>query len=59
MRTDMAKKAKKRVDERKAMLIYMKPHIIEDVKAAAKVADQRAWQFVEEAVKRALKYKKT
>ena len=60
--TDMAKnskKAKKRGDKRKAMLIYMKPDIIAQLKAAAQAVDQRAWQFVEEAVKRALKSRKT
>lgn len=60
----MAKTAKKSVkalprrDGRKAMLIYMKPDIIEAVKAAALTNDQKAWQFVEQAVVKALRAKK-
>lgn len=60
----MGKPAKKiakesaRRDGRKAMLIYMKPALIEAVKEAAATTDQRAWQFVEKAVERALKAKK-
>lgn len=47
-----------RRDGRKAMLIYMKPALIDAVKQAAAGADQRAWQFIEKAVERALKSKK-
>ncbi|MEY9881219.1 hypothetical protein [Bradyrhizobium sp. USDA 329] len=46
-----------RADERKAMLIYMKPAIIDAVKEAAQAGDEKAWQFVERAVKKALKWK--
>jgi hypothetical protein len=62
----MAKAAKenaetesKRRDGRKAMLIYMKPELIKAVKDAAASNDQRAWQFIEKAVERALKSKKS
>ncbi|MBR0913866.1 hypothetical protein [Bradyrhizobium japonicum] len=48
-----------RTDGRKAMLIYMKPDIIADVKAAAAASDLKAWQFVERAVVRALKSKRS
>jgi hypothetical protein len=51
-------KAKARKDGRRAALYYMKPDIIEAVKDAAAANDQKAWQFVENAVKRALKPKK-
>lgn len=60
----MAKKAKKtetestRRDGRKAMLTYMKPELIDAVKDAAAANDQKAWQFIEKAVERALKPKK-
>lgn len=60
----MAKKAKKaetestRRDGRKAMLTYMKPELTEAVKDAAVANDQRARQFIEKAVERALKTKK-
>jgi hypothetical protein len=60
----MAKTAKKatkeptRKDGRKAMLTYMKPELIEDVKDAARSGDMKAWQFIERAVIRALKSKK-
>jgi hypothetical protein len=67
MSTEMVKKAKKteteeteskRRDGRKAMLIYMRPELISAVKDAAAASDQKAWQFVEKAVERALKSKK-
>ncbi|MGY3236678.1 hypothetical protein ACVMAJ_003568 [Bradyrhizobium sp. USDA 4448] len=48
----------KRRDGRKAMLVYMKPDIIEAIKEAAEAGDMKAWQFVEKAVERALKLKK-
>ncbi|MDA9483092.1 hypothetical protein XI07_13865 [Bradyrhizobium sp. CCBAU 11445] len=48
-----------RGDGRKAMLVYMKPDIIEAIKDAAEAGDMKAWQFVEKAVERALKLKKT
>jgi hypothetical protein len=60
----MAKTAKKatkeptRKDGRKAMLTYMKPELIENVKDAARAGDMKAWQFIEQAVTRALKSKK-
>jgi hypothetical protein len=60
----MAKAAKKatkaptRTDGRKAMLTYMKPELIENVKDAARSSDMKAWQFIERAVIRALKSKK-
>jgi hypothetical protein len=47
-----------RRDGRKAMLTYMKPELIQAVKEAAAANDQKAWQFVEKAVERALKAKK-
>lgn len=50
-------KASVRGDGRKAMLVYMKPEVIEAIKEAAAKNDQKAWQFVESAVKRALKWK--
>ena len=53
-----AKKAKARRDGRRATLLYMKPEIIEAVKEAAAANDQKAWQWVEQAVIRALKSKK-
>jgi hypothetical protein len=56
-----AKKSAKtpaRRDGRKAMLIYMKPELIEAVKEAAAAGDQKAWQFVERAVAKALKSKR-
>lgn len=53
-----AKKAKARRDGRRAALFYMKPDIIEAVKDAAAANDQKAWQFVEQAVIKALKVKK-
>jgi hypothetical protein len=65
MPMDMAKAVKKSVtestrgDKRKAMLVYMKPEIIEAVKEAAAASDRKAWQFVEKAVERALKSKKS
>jgi hypothetical protein len=61
----MANAAKKsgktpvRRDGRRAMLTYMKPELIEAVKYAAASNDQKAWQFIEKAVERALKSKKT
>jgi hypothetical protein len=65
MPTNVAKKTKKtetestRRDGRKAMLTYMKPELIEAVKDAAAANDQKAWQFIEKAIERALKSKKT
>jgi hypothetical protein len=50
-----AKKTKARKDGRRAMLVYMKPELIEAVKEAAARRDQKAWQFVEQAVIKALK----
>jgi hypothetical protein len=47
-----------RRDGRRAMLTYMKPELIEAVKDAAAANDQKAWQFIEKAVERALKSKK-
>jgi hypothetical protein len=61
----MAKAMKKaarppaRRDGRKAALFYMKPDIIDAVKDAAAANDQKAWQFVEQAVVKALKARKT
>lgn len=40
------------------MLVYMKPELIEAVKKAAAATDQKAWQFVEKAVGKALKGRK-
>ena len=40
-------------------VFYMKPELIEAIKEAAATNDQKAWQWVENAVKRALKSKKT
>ncbi|MCG6205832.1 hypothetical protein LPW26_14365 [Rhodopseudomonas sp. HC1] len=53
-----AKKTKARKDGRRAMLVYMKPELIEAVKEAAAARDQKAWQFVERAVIKALKSKR-
>jgi hypothetical protein len=47
-----------RRDGRKAMLTYMKPELIKAVKDAAAANDQKAWQFIEKAVERALKPRK-
>jgi len=52
-----AKKTKARKDGRRAALFYMKPELIEAVKEAAARNDEKAWQFVERAVIRALKTK--
>jgi hypothetical protein len=52
-------KAPKRRDGRKALLTYMKPALAEAAKDAAAAADQKLWQFIEKAVERALKSKKT
>lgn len=41
-----------RRDGRKTMLVYMKPELIKAVKDAAEAGDEKAWQFVERAVKR-------
>jgi hypothetical protein len=41
-----------------AMLTYMKPELIEAAKDAAASNDQKAWQFIEKAVERALKSKR-
>lgn len=49
----------KRRDGRKAMLVYMRPELIEAVKGAAEADDMKAWQFVEKAVERSLKSRKT
>ncbi|WMT76286.1 hypothetical protein [Bradyrhizobium sp. Ash2021] len=59
----MAKKAMKlkestRRDGRKAMLTYMHPDLIQLVKDAAAANDLKAWQVIENAVARALKWKK-
>jgi hypothetical protein len=51
--------AKPRTDGRRAMLIYMKPDIITAAKEAAAASDLKAWQFIENAVKRALKSRKS
>jgi hypothetical protein len=52
--TETAKKATDKVmprkDGRKAMLVYMKPDIIDALKEVAFKSDQKAWQFVEKAV---------
>jgi hypothetical protein len=62
--TKMPKAAKtsvtesKRRDGRKAMLVYMRPELIKAVKDAAEAGDQKAWQFVEKAVERALRPKR-
>ncbi|MGY3510605.1 hypothetical protein [Bradyrhizobium lupini] len=54
-----AKKAKEakapRKDGRRAALYYMKPEYIAAVGSAAAANDQKAWQFVEQAVIKALK----
>ncbi|WP_338835127.1 hypothetical protein [Bradyrhizobium septentrionale] len=54
-----AKKAKKaqppRKDGRSGALYYMKPEYIAAVRDAASANDQKAWQFVEQAVIKALK----
>ncbi|MDA9465216.1 hypothetical protein [Bradyrhizobium sp. CCBAU 53415] len=47
-----------RGDGRKAMLVYMKPALIEAIKDAAAAGDMKAWQFVEQAVAKALKSRK-
>lgn len=52
--TEEADKPKKRKDGRRAALYYMKPSIIQQVRAAARANDQKAWQFVEQAVIKAL-----
>ena len=60
----MAKAAKKtatastRRDKRKAMLVYMRPELIQAAKDAAAASDQKAWQWIEKAVERALKSRK-
>ncbi|WP_049819916.1 hypothetical protein [Bradyrhizobium japonicum] len=55
----MAKAAKKiqasRKDGRRAALYYMRPEYIAAVRDAATANDQKAWQFVEQAVIKALK----
>lgn len=43
---------------RKAMLIYMHPDLIQLVKDTAHDNDQKAWQLIDNAVARALKWKK-
>jgi hypothetical protein len=54
--TKAAEEAKTpRKDGRRAALYYMKPEYLTAVKDAAAANDQKAWQFVEEAVKKALK----
>lgn len=52
--TDNAGKPKKRKDGRRAALYYLKPSIIRQIRAAARAKDQKAWQFVENAVIKAL-----
>lgn len=52
-------KASVRRDGRKALLTYMKPEIIAALKEAAAMQDLKAWQFVERAVAKALKSKRT
>ncbi|MBR0925194.1 hypothetical protein ABH973_002393 [Bradyrhizobium ottawaense] len=47
-----------RTDGRKAMLVYMLPELIEDVKDAAEAGHEKAWQFVERAVVKALRSKR-
>ncbi|MET4149077.1 MULTISPECIES: hypothetical protein [unclassified Bradyrhizobium] len=47
-----------RTDGRKAMLVYMLPELIEAVKDEAEVGHEKAWQFVERAVRKALKSKR-
>ena len=59
----MARKTNKlkeptRTDGRKAMLIYMHPELIQLIKDTARKNDQKAWQLVENAVARTLKWKK-
>ncbi|WLB23966.1 hypothetical protein [Bradyrhizobium japonicum] len=57
----MAKAAKKakaqppRKDGRSAALYYMRPEYIAAVRDKAAANDQKAWQFVEQAVIKALK----
>lgn len=58
----MAKKAKKtakakapRKDGRRAALYYMKPEYIVAVGTVAATNDQKAWQFVEQAVIKAFR----
>lgn len=41
------------------MLIYMKPDLIAEAKEAAAKSDLKAWQFIEKAVERALKSRKS
>lgn len=55
--TKKSPKPSTRGDGRKAALYYMKPEIIQAVNDAAVAGDEKAWQFVERAVKRALKWK--
>ncbi|AND92931.1 hypothetical protein [Bradyrhizobium diazoefficiens] len=52
-------KSSTRRDGRKAMLIYMKPDLIAEAKEAAAKSDLKAWQFIEKAVERALKSRKS
>lgn len=47
-----------RRDGRRAFLVYMKPELIDAVKEAAASRDLKAWQFVEQAVGKALKSKR-
>lgn len=60
----MAKAAKKdatestRTDGRKAMLVYLDPELIQLIKDKAAANDQKAWQLVENAVGRALNWKR-
>lgn len=49
------KKATKRKDGRSGALYYMKPEFIAAVRDASAANDQKAWQFVEQAVIKALK----
>jgi hypothetical protein len=46
-----------RTDGRKAMLVYLRPGLIEAIKDAAKAGHEKAWQVVERAMAKALKWK--
>ena len=50
-----AEKTPPRKDGRKAFFTYMKPEVAEAVKAAAADEGLKAWQFIEQAVKKALR----
>lgn len=53
--TKKATKAPPRKDGRSGALYYMKPEFIAAVRDASAANDQKAWQFVEQAVIKALK----